>query len=96
MTAIGLFLLLPVRWAAVPWAVFGLIAMEIGTRRGDGSLIDVRLGRASMLVAAFATYGFAMLTVARCPRHHTSQLQAIRVTGSGDTFAEAAPEKNAG
>lgn len=55
---------------------------------------DVRIGRASVLVAAFAAFGTAMLIVARCARRHTSQPHDIRVTGSGDTFLDAAAENN--
>jgi|GEM_PF-3678671 len=33
---------------------------------------DIRLERAAILVISFASYGLAMLTVARCVRRHTS------------------------
>jgi hypothetical protein len=39
---------------------------------------DIRLERAAILVISFASYGLAMLTVARCVRRHTSDISTSR------------------
>jgi hypothetical protein len=41
---------------------------------------DIRLERAAILVISFASYGLAMLTVARCVRRHTSELPPSHLT----------------
>jgi len=47
---------------------------------------DVRLESAAMLVISFASYGLAMLIVARCVRRHTSHVHGSLGTPSNDTF----------
>jgi len=48
---------------------------------------DVRLESAAMLVISFASYGLAMLTVARCVRRHTSHVHESPISPAADTFS---------
>jgi len=48
---------------------------------------DIRLESAAVLVISFASYGLAMLTVARCVRRHTSDVHQSPITPVNDTFS---------
>jgi hypothetical protein len=82
VVAAALALVARFRWAAGAIGMARVVLVISGLKL---IIEDVRIGSASMLVAAFAVYGGAMLIVGRCALRHTSPPHALPVTGAGDT-----------